>query len=212
MLFSHRQPGQRAPISARRVMTRSGGRTEANRQAVAKAVLRLLSEGRLDFGAQEVAEISGVHRTTIQRRWPSHDALIAEAMAEHTSHLAVDLSGDWRAVVRRMAFGLRDFMSDPTEAALSRYLPASESPELLELVARQWNGLFAALAEPLLEAQRRGAIREDADVEMVVVGLASTLSTLTTYNRRAPSDATTERLAKQAIRGLTPIPAGRKDR
>jgi AcrR family transcriptional regulator len=188
----------------RRVMTRSGGRTEANRQAVAHAVLRLLSEGRLDFDAQEVAEISGVHRTTIQRRWPSHDALIAEAMAEHTSRFAVDLKGDWRAVVRRIAFGLRDFMSDPTEYALSRYLPASESPELLEQVTRRWSELFAELAKPLLEAQRGGSVREDADVEMVVISLASTLSTLTTYNRRAPSDATTERLAKQAIRGMKP--------
>ena len=191
-------------MSFRRVMTRSGGRTEANRLAVAKAVLQLLSQGRLDFGAQEVAEISGVHRTTIQRRWPSHDALIVEAMAEHTSHLAIDFSGDWRGVVRRIAFGLRDFMSDPTEAALSRYLPASQSPELLELVARQWNNLFADLARPLLDVQRRGAIREDADIEMIVIGLASTLSTLTTYNRRVPSEATTERLAKQAIRGMTP--------
>jgi hypothetical protein len=41
-------------------MTRSGGMTEANRQAVAHAVLRLLSEGRLNFDFQNVA-----------RRWPS---------------------------------------------------------------------------------------------------------------------------------------------
>ncbi len=195
-------------MSFRRVMTRSGGRTEANRLAVAQAVLRLLSDGRLNFDAQEIAELSGVHRTTIQRRWPSHDALIAEAIAEHTSRLTVDPKGDWRAVVRRIAFGLRDFMSDPTEFALNRYLPGSESPELLELVARQWNRLFADLAVPLLEAQRRGSIREDADVEMVVISLASTMSTLTTYNRRAPSDATTERLAKQAIRGLKPSGEG----
>jgi AcrR family transcriptional regulator len=183
-------------------MTRSGGRTEANRYAVAMAVLRLLSEGRLDFDVQDVAELSGVHRTTIQRRWPNHDALIVEAMAEHTSHLSVDLKGDWRAVVRRIAFGLRDFMSDPTENALARYLPASESPQLMDLVARQWSALFAELAKPLEEAQRRGSIREDADIQMIVISLASTMSTLTTYNRRAPSDATTERLARQAIRGM----------
>jgi AcrR family transcriptional regulator len=189
-------------MSFRRVMTRSGGRTEANRQAVAQAVLRLLSEGRLNFDAQQIAELSGVHRTTIQRRWPSHDALIAEAMAEHTSHLTVDFRGDWRTVFRRIAFGLRDFMSDPTENALSRYLPASESPELLDLVTRQWNDLFDRLAQPLLEAQRRGKIRPDADIPMIIVSLASTMSTMTTYNRRAPSDAVTERLARQAMRGM----------
>jgi AcrR family transcriptional regulator len=185
-------------------MTRSGGRTEANRKAVARAVLRLLSEGRLHFDAQEVAELSGVHRTTIQRRWPSHDALVEEAMAEHTSQLNVDLKGEWRAVFRRIGFGLRDFMADPTENALSRYLPASESRGLLDHVTRQWNDLFDRLAEPLLEAQRRGKIREDADVQMIIISLASTMSTMTTYNRRAPTDNVTERLIRQAMLGMRP--------
>lgn len=191
-------------MSARRVMTRSGGRTEANRLAVARAVLRLLSEGRLDFDYQDVADLSGVHRTTIHRRWPSHDALIAEAMAEHTSHLKVDLKGDWRTVTRRIAFALRDFMSDPTELALGRFMPMSQSAELMDIVSRQWGDLLGALARPLEEAKLRGAIRKDADIQMVVLSLASTMMTLTIYNRRPPSDATTERLARQAMRGMRP--------
>ncbi len=92
-------------MCARRVMTRSGGRTEANRQAVAQAALKLISEGRLLFDVQDIADISGVHRTTIRRRWPDRDALLAEAMAEHTSRLSVDLMGDWRRVLKRIAFG-----------------------------------------------------------------------------------------------------------
>lgn len=191
-------------MSVRRVMTRSGGRTEANRQAVAQAVLHLLSEGRLDWDFQEVADLSGVHRSTIHRRWPSHDALIAEAMAEHTSHLKVDLKGEWRAVTRRIAFALRDFMSDPTELALGRFIPISENAELTDVVSRQWGELLEELAKPLLEAQARGSIRKDADIQMIVLSLASTMMTLTIYNRRAPSDATAERLAKQAIRGMKP--------
>lgn len=189
-------------MSGARVMTRSGGRTEANRQAVAQAVLRLLADGRLAFDAQAVSELSGVHRTTISRRWPSRDALVAEAMAEHTARLVVDTRGDWRAVVRRIAFALRDFMSDPTEDALNRVLPAARSKELTELVSTQWGELFRQLSKPLLEAQARGRIRKDADVQMVVLSLASTMLTLTIYGAQRPSDSTAERLAKQAIRGL----------
>lgn len=192
-------------MSVRRVMTRSGGRTEANRQAVAQAVLRLLSEGRLSFDFQDVADLSGVHRTTIHRRWPSQDALITEAMAEHTSRLTVDLKGDWRAVTRRITFALRDFMSDPTELALGRFIPLSESAELVDIVSRQWGKLFAELAKPLEEAQQRGAIRKDADIQMILLSLGSTMLTLTIYNRRKPSDASAERLAKQAIRGMKPL-------
>src|SRR5262245_53158337 len=146
MLGADRQRVEGGWMSVRRVMTRSGGRTEANRQAVARAVLRLLSEGRLNFDFQDVADLSGVHRSTIHRRWPSHDALITEAMAEHTSRLTIDLRGDWRAVTRRITFGLRDFMSDPTELALGRFLPLSDSAELLDIVSRQWGELFAQLA------------------------------------------------------------------
>jgi len=189
-------------MASRRVMTRSGGRTEANRKAVADAVLKLLREGRLLLDVQDVAALSGVHRTTIRRRWPDRDALITEAMAEHTSRLSIDLAGDWRDVLRRTAFGLRDFMSDPTESALNRLLAVTESEEFIAAVVRQWGQLFARLAAPLIEAQARGEIRRDADVQMIVLSLASTMLTLTVYNRHPPSDRATERLALQAMRGM----------
>jgi AcrR family transcriptional regulator len=191
-------------MGARRVMTRSGGRTEANRLAVAQAALQLISEGRLLFDVQDVADLSGVHRTTIRRRWPDRDALLAEAMAEHTSRLAVVLTGDWRRVLRRIAFALRDFMNDPIENALNRLLAMTDSEDFIALVVRQWSALFDDLAVPFLDAQKRGAIRKDADVRMVVLTFASTMLTLNVYNRRAPSDATVERLVKQALRGMKP--------
>jgi len=189
-------------MASRRVMTRSGGRTEANRKAVADAVLELLRDGRLLLEVRDVAALSGVHRTTIRRRWPDRDALIAEAMAQHTSRLSIDPEGDWRAVLQRTAFGLRDFMSDPTESALNRLLAVTESEEFMSAVVRQWGQLFSRLAAPLAEAQSRGEIRRDADVQMIVLSLASTMLTLTVYNRRPPSDRATERLAQQAIRGM----------
>src|SRR4051794_29020752 len=102
-------------MAEQRVMVRPGGRTEANRKAVAIAVLKMVAQGNLLFDAGDVADLSGVHRTTIRRRWPDRDALLAEAMAEHTSRFTVALSGDWPVVLRRIAFGLRDFMNDPVE-------------------------------------------------------------------------------------------------
>src|SRR4029453_8362946 len=160
-------------MCASRVMTRSGGRTEANRRAVAQAALKLISEGRLLFDVQDVADLSGVHRTTIRRRWPDRDALLAEALAEHTSRLAVDLTGDWRRVLRRIAFALRDFMSDPIESALNRLLAMTDSEHFITLVVRQWSALFDDLAVPLIDAQKRGAIHKDADVRMIILTFAS---------------------------------------
>jgi hypothetical protein len=39
---------------------------------------------------------------------------------------------------------------------------------------------------------------------MILLSLGSTMLTLTIYNRRTPSDASAERLAKQAFRGMKP--------
>jgi AcrR family transcriptional regulator len=192
-------------MSTRRVMQRSGGRTESNRQAVARAVLKILGKGHLLFNAQDVADISGVHRTTIQRRWPDRDAMIAEAMAEHTSRFPLDPSGDWRRVMRQIGFGLRDFMNDPTESGLNRLLAVTDSAEFIDAVTRQWGVLFARLGKPLVEAQKNGDIRKDADIQVILLSLASTFLTLTVYNRRKPSDAFTERLVQQAIRGMKPV-------
>jgi hypothetical protein len=115
----------------------------------------------------------------------------------------VDPSGDWPTALRRIAFGLRDFMSDPTESALNRLLAVAEGGEFVDAVTRQWGDLLAQLSEPLLEAQARGEIRADADVQMVVLSLASTMLTLTVYYRRLPSEQATERLFQQALRGMT---------
>ncbi len=192
-------------MSARRVMQRSGGRTENIRQAVARAVLKILSKGHVLFDMHDIADASGVHRTTIRRRWPDRDALIAEAMAEHTSRLAIDLSGDWRRVMRRIGFGLRDFMNDPAEAGLNRLLAVTDSAEFIDAVTRQWGVLFAELGKPLVRAQKSGNIRRDADIPLVLQSLASTFLMLTVYTRRKPSDAITERLVQQAIRGMKAV-------
>jgi AcrR family transcriptional regulator len=189
-------------MAARRVMQRSGGRTEDNRQAVAQAVLKLLSRGHLLFDIHEVADISGVHRTTIRRRWPDRDALITEAIAQHTSRFSIDLTGDWRRVMRRIGFGLRDFMNDPTESGLNRLLAVTDSAEFIDAVTRQWGVLFSELGKPLMEAQKHGYIRRDVDIRLILLSLASTFLTLTVYNRRKPSDKLTERLVQQAVRAM----------
>jgi AcrR family transcriptional regulator len=191
-------------MTARRVMQRQGGRTENNRKAVAQAVLKLLARGHLLFTIQDVADLSGIHRTTIRRRWPDRDALMAEAMAEHTASFSVDLRGDWQRLMRRIGFGLRDFMTDPTESGLNRLLAVTDSAEFTNAVTRQWGVLFADLGKPLVEAQKRGLIAREADIPLILLSLASTFLTLTVYSRRRPSDRATERLIKQAIRGMKP--------
>ena len=185
-----------------RLMARPGGRTEANRKAVADAVLEMVAAGNLLFDAQDVAGRSGVHRTTIRRRWPDRDALLTEAMTEHTSRFTVDLSGDWQAVLRKIAFGLRDFMNDPVEDALNRVVAISASDQFTTLVQRHWRRILVDLAQPLVAAQARGRLARDVDIQMALATLSSTILSYGVYSRRPMEDALVERLVRQTIRGM----------
>lgn len=180
---------------------RPGGRTERNRAAVAAAVLELIREGDLLFDLQAVAARSGVHRTTIARRWANRDALLIEAMGEHTAQFSIDVSGDWETVLRRIVFGLRDFLKNPVEIGVHR-LVAAEGGRLGRDILRHWRVIFEDLATPLLAAQRTGRLAPDVDVEMTLTIIASTLVTAALARQSPPDDAFTERLLQQTLRGL----------
>jgi len=191
-------------MESSRVMLRPGGRTESNRKAVAEAVLKLATSGNVMFEAQDIADLAGVHRTTVRRRWPTREALLALAMEEHTARLTVDLAGDWKSVLRRIAFGLRDFMDDPVEDALNRVVAVSASPQFTDLVKRQWDRLIEAFAQPLLAAQKKGRIAASADIALALFAIASAVLTQKVYAGRPMSDSRLERLVKQTIRALSP--------
>ena len=125
-------------------------------------------------------------------------------MAEHTSRFTVDLTGDWEAVLRRIAFGLRDFMNDPVEDALNRVVAVSTSDGFTSLVQRHWRDVFTALSGPLVEARERGDLAKDVDIEMLFAMLSGTILAYAVHARRPMSDARVERLLAQTVRGLRP--------
>ncbi|MFI0777237.1 TetR/AcrR family transcriptional regulator [Streptomyces sp. NPDC021212] len=83
---------------------RPGGRTARTRAAVRDAVLTGLAEhGYPGRTVEYVAERSGVHKTTVYRRWGSVEGLVADALrlAGEDSWTAPDtgiLDGDLRAL------------------------------------------------------------------------------------------------------------------
>ncbi|ARF57808.1 TetR/AcrR family transcriptional regulator [Streptomyces gilvosporeus] len=123
--------GQRAQgerRSARRPGTRRpGGRTARTRAAVRDAVLAGLSaHGYPGLTVEYVAEHSGVHKTTLYRRWENVEGLIADALdlAGEDSWLPPDtgtLEGDLRALAREVV----DAFTDPALTASSSAMVAA---------------------------------------------------------------------------------------
>lgn len=158
------------------------------RKAVADAVLHLIETNGLNFTAQDVAKASGVHRTTIYRRWPTREALLAEALGEHTSKIHLEMSGNWREDLLAMAQSLLAFLSSPMERAMNSLLAFSEHAEFRAQMLAHWEPILKRLEAPILEGQRLGEISPAVQPSMLVTMLTSSIVTHLVLTERAVSD------------------------
>ncbi|MER7548142.1 TetR/AcrR family transcriptional regulator [Spirillospora sp. NPDC127506] len=138
---------------------RPGGRTARVRDAVREATLAELSEhGYRELTVEGVAARSGVHRTTVYRRWGGADGLIADALARAAAEPwpvpdTGTLAGDLRALARLVLTGL----TDPAQGPLTRafVLAAAHSPA----AARALHDFYARRHEQAAAAVERAAAR-----------------------------------------------------
>lgn len=179
--------------------TRPGGRTERNRTAVAEAVLSFVRQGRLDFEIQEISAVSGVHRTTISRRWPDRGALMAEAMAEHVARLSVQMSGDWEEDIRRITRELWRFFLEPTELNMNRMLALSDNQAFHEKMYEYWNPIFSHFQEQVRKGKEAGMVKPGVDEELLVWMISSVLLMFSALARIDPDPHLPDRLAEQII-------------
>ena len=137
---------------------RPGGRTERTRLAALNATLELLGErGYAELTVEAVAERSGVHKTTLYRRWESAEGLVAAALLmgteqEWTAPDTGSLEGDLRGINLELVH----YFTSPGE----RELPtASISAAFLSTRAAD------ALREFYVDRHARSAVVVDRAVE-----------------------------------------------
>jgi AcrR family transcriptional regulator len=138
---------------------RPGGRSARVRDAVRQATLVELAEhGFRGLTVENVAERSGVHKTTVYRRWGSVEGLISDAL-----ELARDepwpvpdtgtVQGDLREIVRLVRTGFDDPEMGPVASAF--VAAAMQSPD----AARALHDFFVARHEQSAEVVRRAVAR-----------------------------------------------------
>jgi AcrR family transcriptional regulator len=91
---------------------RPGGRTAKTRDAVLGAVRQLLSEPGAELTIPAVAARSGVHATTIYRRWHTIESLVLDVAVEDVSvaspvPVTGDLKADLTTYVRHLLAAIR---------------------------------------------------------------------------------------------------------
>ncbi|MFZ2260053.1 TetR family transcriptional regulator [Luteococcus japonicus] len=119
-------------------LQRPGGRTSRTRAAVLSATRELLVEqGPGGMRMELIARRSGVHRSSIYRRWGSPAGVVADLAREIGSNLEPvetgTLSGDLAAMARRLADQLAG-----DGAALVLALSAWRDPEVHQVLGQFW--------------------------------------------------------------------------
>lgn len=159
---------------------RPGGRTREIKNNVATSVLELIKSGNIQFSYSELAAASGVHKTTLYRRWPKHIDLIRVAIEIHNQSFSLESKNNWHDNAEAIVRSLADFLSDPTEVAINRALLANPQAAESLVSVEYWQPIQNLLKAIVVEAQTAGELPEDIDPQTVIMTIVSPLIISTT--------------------------------
>ncbi|MET7619093.1 TetR/AcrR family transcriptional regulator C-terminal ligand-binding domain-containing protein [Streptomyces sp. NPDC005408] len=155
---------------------RPGGRTARTRTAVLAAAFEELDVG--GFGAlslEKLAERSGVHVSTIRRRWRTVEGVIGDLLAQHSTTIPTPDTGDFRQDLHGLAQVIADFHASRRNRNLIEGIvaAAARDPRLGDIVG----GAFAARTQHVTQlvhrAIERGELSPDTDATAVIAALSA---------------------------------------
>jgi AcrR family transcriptional regulator len=193
--------------------TSTGGRPRdpAIEEAIIESTRMLLAtKGYSSMTIGDIVADAGVTRPTLYRRWSSKYELVVEALQhglrkQREAYPPLDL--DNLAPREAMVEAVRRI--DPRHhnpRAMTLHgnfmAEAEREPGLLEQMREQGNQpRCEELAEVLIELQRRGAVREDVDLDMIVsLSFGSYFADFNRYGRDVPDD-----FAQRVVATLWPV-------
>ncbi|CAA0082606.1 putative HTH-type transcriptional regulator [Mycolicibacterium vanbaalenii] len=138
---------------------RPGGRSALVRGRILAATAQLVArDGIAGFRYEEVAEVAGVHRTSVYRNWPDREELVAEALLQYAEDLAsIADTGDLRRDLVDYLTALANGLDTPFGQALGLAIqPTRESSTVRQTVARILEQRGAAIRQRVNVAVDRG--------------------------------------------------------
>jgi len=144
------------PVTARR----PGGRTARTRARILEATLRLVArDGIAALRYEEVAELAGVHRTSVYRNWPDREELVNAALLRYAGSAELEDTGDLRHDLVDYLVALAGLLSTTTGRAMQRAVQsARENPEVAQLVNQIFERRLAGLQQVVDHAVARGEL------------------------------------------------------
>ncbi|WP_149180304.1 TetR/AcrR family transcriptional regulator [Streptomyces sp. TRM49041] len=182
---------------------RPGGRTARTRSAVRDAVLTGLAEhGYPGLTVEYVADRSGVHKTTLYRRWGGVEELVADALdlAGEDDWAPPDtgsLEGDLRTLAREMC----DSFADPSAAAAPTALVAAgfRSERAADALRAFYAERFARCEAVVERAVARGEAPAATDAGAVIRTVSAPLFLRLFVTREPVGTALADQAAATAV-------------
>lgn len=179
---------------------RPGGRTARTRAAVLAALYDAL--GAESFGAltlDKLARRSGVHVSTIRRRWRSVEGVVLDMLAERASTLSTPDSGDFRRDLHELAQAIGDFNNALRNRNVIQGLvaAAAHDPRIEEIVRDTFVGRVDERAQIVRRAIDRGELPADTVGKDVIAALGAPFYYRVLILRR-PIDARLVRTSAEA--------------
>jgi AcrR family transcriptional regulator len=182
---------------------RPGGRTARTREAVCRATLRELADvGYAGLTVEGVAERSGVHKSTIYRRWGGVDGLVVDALDFATDdEWHPDLSGNAEANLMGFAHvALQSFADSeygPTHTAV--VAAAFQSERAVDAVHRFFADRFGRASAIVVRAVEQGELPRDTDPEAVIRFLMAPIYFRLFISREPVSEVDLEQAVQAAL-------------
>ncbi len=185
---------------------------EARRKALAAAVDVIVDKGVGDLTIEEVAQRSGVAKTTIYRHWPERASLIVDTVRSCFEHVSTPDTGSLRGDLEAYFAGMvrADLTGKVGQLMPCLISAAGRDPEIELLVDR----ISVERQQPILaivaRAQARGELPADLDSRVVVGTIVGPIVYRKLVGRQPVDAAYLSGCLDVAIAGLTSCrpPAG----
>lgn len=186
---------------------RPGGRTARVRAQILAATAELVARhGVAGFGYEDVAELAGVHKTSVYRNWPDRDALVSEAILRGAEDmLSVPDTGDLRRDLADFLVALGESLASARGQALVQAARAArENPATREAVTAVYEQRTALMRERLDRAVAGGDL-PPVDGYLVTLLLSGPVYGYHDQGLRPFTRAEAERITDIVLAGLRQI-------
>ena len=186
-------------------MSAEDPRITANRSAVHRATLAVLAaDGIAGLSVDRLAEVSGVSRSTIYRRWPDLSALVVAAFDEIVHAEAVGDGALPRDAKQALLAYLRDYarrLNDPTYATVLMIITewAWRDPAFARKHARSFDQSRSRAMRLVQAGRAEGVFRNDLDVDHAVEDIVAPFVYRRLILRRRISEAEVRRLHRRLL-------------